>query len=299
MAGPSNPTSIVTKMQNQPSESVAIVIAHYHPDGKIPSYMTAFIKHAQAHYSKHIVLVSTNISSKSEQSLSSACKTIKRDNFGYDFWSYKVGLDALPEYRKFKRILLLNSSFIISDPAKLLNALFEHPVSGQMVGLTKSYDFQEHLQSFCILFDGENIVASEAMKTWWTEMTPISDRDEVIQKYEIGMSRFFKDHGYELISRYKPTPSDKLMSIFRAVVQSGNLPNPLGPTDSVVTIELRQADSLNPTHYAWDQLFFKYGVVKLDFLRKSLYSYHFQSILQKPAWRNTNIASIVKDAYYT
>ncbi|QTD45763.1 rhamnan synthesis F family protein [Ottowia testudinis] len=284
-------------MQAIANEKNGIVIAHYHPEGKIPVYMINFINHARNHYTKDIVLVSTKISIKSRKSLAPYCKIISRDNFGYDFWSYKIGLEELQSNCSYDRLLIMNSSFIIIDPEKFLAAVLKRPQTGQLVGLTKSFDFSEHLQSFCILFDGPQVISSEAMKSWWSDMTPISDRDEVIQKYEIGMSRHFQSKGFSLVSIYQPTAREKTMAIMRAVVQSGTYLAIPDESESC-PIDLKQAKTLNPTHFLWDQLFFRYGIVKLDFIRKSLYGWQFQSLLQKPDWRSTQVPAIAKDAYY-
>jgi rhamnosyltransferase len=73
---------------------LAFVIAHYHPQGKLAADLFALIRHLSALASR-VVLVSTCLSAVCTAKVRPFAQVIARENFGYDFWSYRVGLEAL------------------------------------------------------------------------------------------------------------------------------------------------------------------------------------------------------------
>ena len=71
--------------------------------------------------SDEIVFVSTNINKESALIVEKMCNLIVRENFGYDFWSYKVGIESILNKKSLDSILLVNSSVIYFNPDKLIN----------------------------------------------------------------------------------------------------------------------------------------------------------------------------------
>ena len=140
------------------------------------------------------ILVSTNLDPEYLKTLSPYAKIITRPNFGYDFCSYKLGIENLQEMESLDRLLLLNSSFVTLDPEKLLANFLAMPKGPALRGLTKSYDTAPHIQSFWLSFDSQALIGSEVFKEWWANVIPLATKDEIIRNYEIGMSQWFADH---------------------------------------------------------------------------------------------------------
>lgn len=62
-------------------------------------------------------------------------------------------------------------------------------------------------------------------------------------------------------------------------------------------IRLNRSDHLNPTHFMWDFVFKKFGVIKIDFLRQSIFSGQLLSLIKRsPAWAGTSVQSLINDA---
>jgi lipopolysaccharide biosynthesis protein len=241
----------------------AFVIAHYHPRGIVANNLVNLIQYISKSGAE-IIFVSTNITKKHEALISGYAKVISRENFGYDFWSYKIGIDNLSDINKFDRIVIFNSSFISYSPAILCDP-FLSPVTRPLLrGITISHYGDKHIQSFWVAFEHKELIQSNAFGDWWNSMKPISEKKEVIKEYELGMSRFFLQNGFQLEAIFTPS-LDELFLAFCRAVSSGIWRIQL--SDSQLTIDINNAKRLNPSHYLWDSLFRNLGIVKVELLR--------------------------------
>jgi rhamnosyltransferase len=66
-----------------------------------------------------------------------------------------------------------------------------------MWGATENFDEAPHLQSYFLVLR-KRLLASKAFAQFWSSVLPYKSKRQVIQSYEIGMSRFFRDHGFQL-----------------------------------------------------------------------------------------------------
>jgi hypothetical protein len=140
------------------------------------------------------IFVSTNLDPCYIKSLSHYAKVITRPNLGYDFSSYKLGIENLQEIETLDRLLLLNSSFVTLDPKKLLADFLGMPQGPALKGLTFSYDIAPHVQSFWLSFESQALISSNVFKEWWANVIPLATKDEIIRSYEIGTSQWFAYH---------------------------------------------------------------------------------------------------------
>lgn len=283
-------------MPIQQQHTTGIVIAHYDRAGKVAKHLLQLVRYLAEQVTPHIVFVSTGISPGAIEQLQPFCHVISRDNSGYDFWSYKVGLEALPSTVTWDRQLLLNSSIIVLDPALFANQLLIPRPGERILGLTRSYEHIDHLQSYCLLFDGRQLIQSSAMKRWWEEMQPVSDREQVIQRYELGLSHYFRSHMVELTAAMQPSARDRLMAAVRSIVQHG-VPENFPTIDDHVALNLGLAEQSNPTHSMWDRLLAQFGVIKIDFLRKSFFAKQLLDAVQHgPQWAAIPALELINDA---
>ena len=247
----------------------AAVIAHYHAEGRLPRHLLALV-HSLSTRVGRIVFVSTGLSDAAAAELEPLATVIRRENIGYDFWSYKLGIDALGEVSGLERLLLVNSSFISVDPERLCAAMLG-PISGPALrGLSLSHDRSVHLQSYCLAFEGRDLIASARFAEWWRAMTPISDREQVIARYELGLSRWFADAGVPLQAAYVPDRNDLLVALCRAIGNANSSSRNYLSADhdsDRVQLDLGLARKLNPTHYLWDRLYARFGMLKIELLR--------------------------------
>lgn len=266
-------------------KKIAVVIAHYDPDGHVPLDLLNMISALQKR-SDEIVFVSTNINKESALIVEKMCNLIIRENFGYDFWSYKVGIESILNKKSLDSILLVNSSVIYFNPDKLINEFFEDsPDSPALYGLTESYQIEQHVQSFWIEFCTNELINSKAFDVWWSELLPISEQLEVIKKYEIGMSSYFKNLGVNLKALYTRSPGDQLLSACRSIADDHydvNLDEKLLETGNF-SLPLELAKKLNPTSILWDVILERYDWIKVktfDGVNRDFRVYKFLKYLE-------------------
>lgn len=120
---------------------------------------------------------------------------IRKPNVGYDFGSWSLAMAALPEVIARRRVLLANDSMVgpFTSLAPLLQELDATPAD--VWGLTDSYQFGHHLQSYFLGFC-EGALAERPLREFWAQIRHEADKDEVIHRYELGLSRLLNDEGY-------------------------------------------------------------------------------------------------------
>ncbi|HZQ72814.1 MAG TPA: rhamnan synthesis F family protein [Burkholderiales bacterium] len=257
--------------------ALAFVVAHYHPRGKLPVHLFNLVRY-MATLTERVVFVSTGIAPAEAARLAPHAKVIARDNVGYDFWSYKIGIDALGERRGLARLVLCNDSFLTFDPHQLCTA-FLQPVAGPALrGISASRQRAPHVQSYWVAFEHGSLINGAEFARWWGEMTPRSEREDVIVSYELGMSARFAAHGVPVKAAYEPTNEELLIALCRAIerrcVRVEQPPR-------LCTLNLDAALELNPTHFLWDALAARYAIVKLEFLKGNPYRMDLTALLQR------------------
>ena len=192
---------------------IAAVIAHYDPTGKVSQSLLGLVHHFRA-CGIEIIFVSTNLDLAFKKTLSSTAKVITRPNLGYDFYSYKLGIENLQDIGLLDRLILLNSSFITLDPEKLLKDFISKPQGPALRGLTLSYDTAPHIQSFWLSFETQDLIGSPIFQQWWANVVPLATKEEIIRNYEIGLSQWFSYHHIPLCA---PISSPKRMRLKPAI----------------------------------------------------------------------------------
>ncbi len=128
--------------------------------------------------------------------LSNQCiKIINRENKGYDFYGWKIGLREYPHYRKHKALLLANDSvlgpfFSIKDIIMRLEN-----EAADIIGMTDSLQFQPHLQSY-FLYCKKIVSNSQEFIDFFDSINVLKFKMAIVRKYEVGFSQ-------SLCSRYK------------------------------------------------------------------------------------------------
>jgi lipopolysaccharide biosynthesis protein len=268
------------------SKKIAVVIAHFDPDGHVPLDLLNMIA-ALKKKSNEIIFVSTNINKESALTVKKLCKLISRENYGYDFWSYKVGIEGISSKKSLDSILLINSSVIYFNPEKLINKFFhDSPSSPALYGLTESYQIEQHVQSFWIEFCTNELINSKAFDVWWSELMPISEPLEVIKKYEIGMSNYFQNLGVNLKALYTRSPGDQILAACRSIADDHydvNSDQKLLETGNF-SLPLELAKKINPTSILWDVILENYDWIKVktfDRANRDFRVYKFLKYLEK------------------
>jgi hypothetical protein len=172
------------------NNKTAYVIAHYDVNGNLAQYLENLVIYLNS-LGSQIIFVSTNLHESGKRRLTPYATVIQRPNIGYDFLSYKIGIEALRGLAHLDRLTLFNSSFISINPAKLFKPFIGAPKKMALRGITFSYDIAPHIQSYFLAFETKELLQSFAFQEWWRNITTLSDKEEVIQKYEIGLTQWF------------------------------------------------------------------------------------------------------------
>ena len=173
----------------------ALIYAHYEAEGRILPYVTLFLRECyESGYA--VIFISTSVIRPDHlHKIEPYCSVIRQvDNIGYDFYAWKTGLQAIP-YQHFSQVILANSSII--GPLFPLSDVFRKmgQESVDFWGLTESFEFNYHLQSYFLAFNSK-ILQSPAFKSYWDRLQPINDREQVIARYELQLTEYFRQQGF-------------------------------------------------------------------------------------------------------
>jgi lipopolysaccharide biosynthesis protein len=166
----------------------ALIFAHFDPDGLIDDHVLYSLT-CYRQYFQIIHFVSTADLSVYQQSRLSSLvdRVIVRENIGYDFLSWRVGLEMLPAGVAFDEFIFANDSCY--GPCHDM-ALFWGKVealNADIWGASLNRQFAPHVQSYFMGFRGAAI-RSGFMRRFWDDVAVISDKMDMILAYEVGLS---------------------------------------------------------------------------------------------------------------
>ena len=188
------------------SKNRALVIAHFHSTGKVRSDTINFLQECEGTFKK-VIFVSTNLSIDEKVKIPKFIECHVRENIGYDFFSYRLGLEQLFEDIKGKngmentidQVTVMNTSFLIFDPKNFLKIYFNEGLGkNDFYGLTMhpGPSVYPHLQSFLLTFN-KVILQDSRVTKWWRRMVHYEEKSLIIKKYEIGLTKYLNDLGYK------------------------------------------------------------------------------------------------------
>lgn len=236
-----------------PGNSTAwCVFSHYDPNGHVEPYVLQYLAELQR-CGLAVVLVSTSASldEASVRALEEvAAATILRENIGYDFGSYKVGIDHLRHRGIRPRQLLLTNDSVFG-PFYPLDQVFKDAQAHDLYGMTDSFDFHHHLQSFFLVY-GERVLQSQDFTDFWNRVEFIDAgepgfKQQIILRYEVGGSQYFLERGYSVGAALPFT--DVLARACREYLDHLRAAQ-LQPGSTVLPLDIK----FNATHRFWHTL---------------------------------------------
>lgn len=169
-------------------------------------------------------------------------RIINRENRGYDFYSWKVGLEAYPQYHEHTGLLLANDSVYgpLFDFGDTITRLENH--DADIVGMTDSFRYYPHLQSYFI-YCKRPVVLSKEFINFFDQVKVIQLKSAVVRKYEVGFAQM-------LGKRFQ----------FAALYPLENM------LDQIKYLGYSERD-VDPTHRLWKSLITE---LKFPFLKRNL-----------------------------
>lgn len=113
---------------------------------------------------------------------------MRRPNLGYDFGSWATALGCLPEIREAGTVLLTNDSLL--GPFRSISEILEWAAAEgpDVRGLTMSFQFVKHIQSFFLAFRG-GILGDAPWVDFFDSVRIEDGKDSVVMAYEIGVAK--------------------------------------------------------------------------------------------------------------
>ncbi len=189
-----------------------VVMAHYDADGQVSGHALRQMD-AWAEVADRLIVVSTAELKDPTvvREITSRAELVTRPNFGYDFYSYKTGLDRAGDLSGYDYVVVCNDSYVgpLIPYRRIFADMEERPAD--FWGLTYTPRRGWHVQSFFVAFRSW-VARSEAFRSFWRTMTPISDRAEVIRRYELGMTAHLRSAGFRPGGYFQESEADRRLA---------------------------------------------------------------------------------------
>ncbi|MCD4524766.1 rhamnan synthesis F family protein [Nocardioides sp. cx-173] len=185
-------------------------MAHYDPRGLVAPHVRRHVAALASAVDELVVVSTAELDDEGAAFLESHARLIRRPNYGYDFFSYKTGLEA-SRLTGHDEVIVCNDTYVgpLVDYSEIFETMGSRPAD--FWGLTASQRVHPHVQSFFVAFRPW-VLDSQAFARFWRTMSPVSDRGKVIAAYEVGLSRSLTDAGFRWSSYFSETDADRTLA---------------------------------------------------------------------------------------
>lgn len=250
-------------MSTANSQGSVAVVAHFDPEDKFDASFEVLLDCLLA-VCDRVLVVSTSASLALPSRLSGRVECLLRPNIGYDFYSYKVGVQRMAGTFSEASLFLVNSSFLITDRGRFISCLQGMAVRGEqmdMVAATQSSQMGFHLQSYLIHLS-RRAWRSAWFADWVNGIQPRNSKLEIILKDEVGLTMKAHKAGARI---------GALFSCSRAERWRGGLRWAKYLVGQNKTIHLLnpKAWAFNPVHFLGQDIADNCGLVKAELVRSN------------------------------
>jgi rhamnosyltransferase len=246
------------------------VMAHFDYRGMLHQHVRRQVQALADSFDDVVVVTTASLQDEPRAWLGDRVQLIERANYGYDFFSYKVGLASRP-LDGYDEVVICNDSYVFPHAtySPVLDAMRERAVD--FWGFTETDRVAHHVQSFFVAFRPW-VVQSQAFQGFWGAMEPISDRMKVIRQFEVGMSRHLYDAGFASAPYFVETDADRELAR-RRVRWWAQHRQPDGRTPRRELVRRRAAEPWNPSAALADRVLdgARLPYAKIDTLRYDPY----------------------------
>lgn len=120
---------------------------------------------------------------------------LRKPNIGYDFGSWAVGIQHVPQVLKARLLLQINDSLVgpLWSLERVLNDFEQTP--HDWWGMVRSHQFAPHMQSYFLGFKSQ-VLQSQPFQDFWARVSVHADKHEIINRYEVGFQRRLYNEGF-------------------------------------------------------------------------------------------------------
>jgi lipopolysaccharide biosynthesis protein len=251
-----DPGSLPCVVQNldgvAPSAADICFFASYSRDGVLAPYVRRYLVALREQLDCDIVFVSTTALGEPDvEWLRTVClKVVLRENRGYDFGSWRIGLALGPDRSRYRNLFIANDS--VYGPMFGMRQVLDLLASPQptVVGITESLAVASHLQSYFVGFN-RAAFTHPFFERFWQRVLFFADKRVIIHKYELGLSIAAARAGCRVVALFP----------FRQV-------RDIAERNFRIPALHRGRAYVNPSHVFWECLFgLKCPMLKVDLLR--------------------------------
>lgn len=227
-------------------------MAHFDRDGIVDPYVLHYLRAVRAVAQRVLFVSASGVPAGQVAEVRAlADELITRENRGYDFGSWRAGVEAAGDLEAFDELILCNDSVYapLFPLGRVLDRMEGCPCD--FWGLTDNGELQPHLQSYFLAFR-RRAFTSEAFRRFIAGVTEQPSREDYIRCYELGLSRELLAAGLRAGTYYRlpwslvwslggSTPGRRLRRFSRALLPGG-------------LERLRRSVKVNKTLYLWREL---------------------------------------------
>jgi lipopolysaccharide biosynthesis protein len=278
----------------RPAPRRAIVLAHFDPQGRFDRHVT----HAARAYRRlaaRLVLVSNGGGRLPRDLAAVVDDYLPRPNVGYDFMAWKQGLATLDRC-DYDEIVCANDS--VYGPLFDLTAACDDPrtTGADLWGMVLSDQSTArdrpripHLQSWFFAMR-KPLLESAWFEAFWSGVEPVVAKREIIERFEIGLSRSAAEAGFRIAGLYDATTAPRVA--LREVLPHVSL---AAPRRAWRLIRKSRRTPHNPSELVWWRLL-EAGVpfVKVGLFRVNHYGIDVQRVLAELARRTSYDLDLIR-----
>lgn len=246
----------------------AIIFVHYDKYNTIDNYVYFYLEELKKN-SSYLVFISTSkLSKKDIFVVSKYCsKVIIRKNVGYDFMSYKIGLESF-DHTSYDEVVICNDS--VYGPVYPLKNIFNAMQHKEcdFWGTTDNNDINYHLQSYFLVFR-KNILNSQVFLDFWDSVKVLDNKNDIIKKYEIGLTQILIKAGFssQVYASFKPKNMQKMVIFAKKLTPCRIFKKIYAVLTQKSSIQ--RIGKLNSSHYFYKELLLvdKVPFIKIELLR--------------------------------
>lgn len=174
----------------------ACLFSTFDRESRIDAYVFYYLR-ALRDAGISVILISSNsdLSDRDLEAAKQICEAIiLRENIGLDFAGWAIGIRQLSGILRAKEIIIANDS--VYGPLYPIASMFDGMarIPCDAWGVTQNFEVDWHVQSYFLVFR-EKAIRSPAFLEFWKSVRALKKKEDVINRYEIPLAKFFRDRG--------------------------------------------------------------------------------------------------------
>lgn len=154
----------------------------------IPLYTFHYIKELKKSGYETMVISHSPLEEKDIEKLTGICCSIViKDNFGYDFFAWKKGLELCDNGIHLDNLLLTNDS-IIGPFYELTPIFINMNQKFDFWGMTENFEYNYHIQSY-FLHANRKVIQGEAWVNYWNNLKLYENKLDIVRNYEVELTQ--------------------------------------------------------------------------------------------------------------